>query len=128
MTNTTATPKIHPTREAALHLARCYVVLAPGGPVTHDEIANLMYDEQMCTMHAAHVVFTQAYAEGRIPTDTCSLCGGRNYAGQGDHNMCIARSERGLPTSLLDVVESRHCGCYDCEDRNTGALAGTVGV
>ena len=116
MTNTTATPKIHPTREAALRLARCYMALAPDGPVTHDEIANLMYDDQMCTMHAAHLVFKQAYAEGRIPTDTCSLCGGRNYAGQSDHNMCIARSERGLPTPLLDVVDSMHCGCYDCED------------
>jgi hypothetical protein len=106
--------KLFGTYEEALHHAKCYVQVRDT-VVTHDEIASVMFNEQVCTWHAAHVVFQAAYNDGRIPTDVCALCGGRNDAGHGDHELCKTRAARGVECLKLDVVDEMRCACADCQ-------------
>lgn len=102
-----------------MHHARCYMALNADSPVTHEEAATLMFNEGMCTFHAAHVVWVRAYEDGRIPTDTCA-CGGRNKAGYGDHATCKARIANGTPLQRLDILDAIRCGCYNCEKERKG--------
>lgn len=109
MTTTTTNP--HPSYESVLPAARQYV--SRGGLFSAEDVAHRAYDDGVAIMHAAHVLYGEAIEDGRIPTDRCSHCTGRNRAGAGDHNLCAARAERGLPTPILDGSQAP-CSCWPC--------------
>lgn len=101
----------------ALHHVRCY---APAADDIQREIAQTMVDLDCGTWHASWLVHRARLEDGRTPTDVCSLCGGRNRAGEGDHNMCTARARRDRPTPRLDIVDSYVCDCHPCTQAREG--------
>jgi hypothetical protein len=105
------------TEESARHHVLCYMAPPAEGSVFPDlreEVVAHMVATDECLWHACHVVNIRAYNDGRIPTDICSACGGRNRAGEGDHHLCTARAARGNPTPKLDIVDALQCHCSPC--------------
>ena len=98
----------------ALHQAACSCVASPESPDYPERVGRRAWAEQCCIWHAAHAVTIEAYESGEIPTDRCERCGGRNYAGSGNHCLCDTRAHHGRPTPRLDVVDSMTCDCGSC--------------
>jgi hypothetical protein len=107
MTTTTA----HTNYDSFLRSAQGF--MTADGPFTREQVARRAADEDSCLLHASHGMWAEGVADGTIPSDTCSLCGGANRAGQGDHNLCVARAERGMPTPRLNGAV-HPCSCYRC--------------
>lgn len=119
------------TLDQALHLVQCGTMntrYVDGAPV-HDgtrweeidlAIAQRMVDTDCCLWHASFEVYGEWMTDGRLPTDTCAVCGGRSYAGDGDHALCTARAARGREITRLDVVETRECDCAICTKNRAG--------
>lgn len=108
MTTTTAPA---PRYQSLLGAARQF--MCRGGPFTSEQVAERATAEDSCVIHALHGLWAEGVADGTVPSDTCSLCGGTNRAGAGDHNLCVARAARGLTTPRLDGAVSP-CSCYRC--------------
>ena len=101
------------TFDEALHLVRCGS-MNPSTDVD-EAIARRMVNLDCCLWHACHLVYGEMLEDGRIPTDICTVCGGRNTAGHGDHGLCTARVRAGrTEIPRIDVVESRLCDCAAC--------------
>lgn len=108
MTITRTTPDRY---QSLLNAAQGF--MTADGPFTREQVARRATDEDSCLLHAVHGLWAEGVANGTIPSDTCSLCTGTNRAGQGDHNLCTARAERGLPTPRLDGAVAP-CSCFRC--------------
>lgn len=80
-------------------------------------VVDRLVTEGCCVWHACHLERVARIEDGRVATDLCSLCGGRNLAGEGDHNLCVARARRGRTEfERLDILDSLICGCAICEN------------
>jgi hypothetical protein len=80
-----------------------------------DEVVEQMVANDCGVWHAGYLAALARYESGKTPTDTCAVCGVRSKAGSGDHAMCTARAERGLPITKLDIVDGLECGCSPCQ-------------
>lgn len=81
-----------------------------------DEAVDVAMTERCNVWHACHVVYVRRCNDGRIPTHTCTLCGGRGDVRVGDHNLCKARASRGVSVfDRLDVVDGSVCPCSPCQ-------------
>ena len=98
------------THDKALALVRLSTV--DDGNGWCEAVAARMVAEDCCHWHAAHGEYVARVDDGRIATYLCS-CGGRNFAEQGDHELCKARAARGAALSRLDIV--RPCDCAACQ-------------
>jgi len=117
MTETTPRTRVHATGtwnfDDALSHVRSYWQTDDDARA---EAAQRMVDTDCGTWHAVHETIVARYNDGRTPTDICTLCGGRNVAGQGNHCMCDARARRNPdgPFARLDIVDSLQCSCFPC--------------
>lgn len=99
------------TLESLRRASRSYV--QGPAPYSAEDVAQRAFADQTCIAHTCHTMWREAVLAGTVPTDTCSLCGGRNRHGQGDHHMCRARRRHGLRIERLDITDTP-CDCSPC--------------
>ena len=90
-----------------------------GGPYSAEDVAQRAFRDKVGLIHAAHQLWAEGIRGGTIPSDTCGLCGGHSWAGTGEHNLCRARVNEGLPVERIEVAE-RPCTCVPCQDLGGG--------
>lgn len=96
----------------ALSVAAGYVI-SNGTWFTPEIVAARMVADDICAMHACHLVYLEAIESGNLAMAHCSYCGGWSTTETPDHHLCIARAKRGIPTPVLDARE--RCYCYNCK-------------
>lgn len=81
-------------------------------PITADDITRRASEDQTSIFHASRVLHVEGLRSGLIPSDLC-VCGGLNFAGWGDHEVCKARIRRGVELRRVSIDDDQ-CDCYSC--------------